>query len=401
MICKEKLCTGCGCCEEICPVKCITMKKNQEGFYYPFIDNKKCIQCGLCYKSCPTNNEIICQNNTKPNLYAVINNNQLVLRNSSSGGFFYLIATYIINNNGVVFASVFNDKLYKEIKEESDKLNFEKATSIEQLKGMMGSKYLQSFHNNVFSQVKNYLLQKKHVLFVGCPCQVAGLYSFLDKLKSSQYLLTVDLICHGVPSQDFFDRYIQDTEKKYNLKIKSFEFRSKDKGWKSNYSSKIIFSNGKVKYEDTLNNPYMICFSQRVNYRESCYNCKFSRIPRIADFTIGDFFGIETKSISNKVYKNGVSAVLLNNEKAESVFSKISYNSIFIKENLEALINTNHNLIRPSKRPNARNNILTENDSIYKYYKKYCRIKFRVKIVSKFPRIIKNYISKIIDNRRY
>jgi len=45
-------CCGCGACESICPKDAITLKADEEGFYYPSIDEEKCVLCNLCKESC-------------------------------------------------------------------------------------------------------------------------------------------------------------------------------------------------------------------------------------------------------------------------------------------------------------------------------------------------------------
>ena len=43
-----KMCTGCGACNNICPVGAISMKPDKYGFLYPEIDDSMCIDCGRC-----------------------------------------------------------------------------------------------------------------------------------------------------------------------------------------------------------------------------------------------------------------------------------------------------------------------------------------------------------------
>ena len=49
---KEKCC-GCEACCQICPVDCICMISDEEGFFYPWIEEYDCIHCNLCIKACP------------------------------------------------------------------------------------------------------------------------------------------------------------------------------------------------------------------------------------------------------------------------------------------------------------------------------------------------------------
>lgn len=385
MICTKEKCTGCGCCKEICPFNCIEMKKDNEGFFYPEIDESKCKKCNLCIKKCPANNKMNILNSDTPKLYATSNNNDKVLKNSSSGGMFYTLADYVLQKKGVVYASSFDEKL---------KLKLCEANNYTELYQMMGSKYIQSFNPGIYSKIKNSLKSDKFVLFVGCPCQVAGLFSFLGPLSNNDKLITVDLICHGVPSQDFFDRYIKELESKYNSKVIDFKFRTKEKGWKSNYDSKIILSNKKEIFTNSLYSPYMICFGDRAIYRESCYNCYYSKLPRVGDFTLGDFFGINRTKKNKKYYKKGISSVLLNNEKALKVFNELEKNDYCEEIELKELMVSNSNLISSSKRPACRDVILKNNMSIVSLQKKYCNVKLSTKIIAKMPYFVKKTIIK-------
>ena len=50
---RKEECCGCNACGDICPRNAISFKTDEEGFWYPVIDNEKCIDCGMCDKVCP------------------------------------------------------------------------------------------------------------------------------------------------------------------------------------------------------------------------------------------------------------------------------------------------------------------------------------------------------------
>lgn len=184
----KKDCCGCYACYNICPKKCISMKADEEGFWYSVIEQNKCVNCNLCEKVCPIINPVNRGNSLKLS-YAVKNKDEDIRLRSSSGGMFYLLAEDTIKQNGLVYGAAFDkDFSVKHI-------GIDKISEIELLQG---SKYLQSSIGDTYKHVKNDLRENKQVLFTGTPCQVEGLKSFLG--KEEENLITMDFICHGVPS---------------------------------------------------------------------------------------------------------------------------------------------------------------------------------------------------------
>ena len=191
---KKKVdCTGCRACEQICPVKCITMKEDKEGFIFPYVDEEKCINCGLCKKKCPQINYKLEKRDSK--VYAVKTKEKSISQNSTSAGIAYILGKYIIQNNGCVFGCTYNDVL------EPIQIMVENEKDLEKLRG---SKYVFSNTMHTYTQVKDVLEQQKKVLYVGTPCQIAGLKSFLG--RDYEELLLVDIVCHGVPSAKIFKK---------------------------------------------------------------------------------------------------------------------------------------------------------------------------------------------------
>ena len=87
---EAKDCCGCDACSQVCPQRCIVMKEDECGFWYPRVDEAVCINCHLCERVCP----IINQNESKKplNVYAAKNKDERIRIQSSSGGIFTLIA---------------------------------------------------------------------------------------------------------------------------------------------------------------------------------------------------------------------------------------------------------------------------------------------------------------------
>lgn len=283
-------CCGCTACISVCPKGCISMSEDKEGFLYPIVDSVKCIDCGLCEKVCPVLHPL--KNEAEPLVYAAINNDESIRMQSSSGGIFTLLAEYVIENGGVVFGACF-DRDWNVVHDYTE--------TKEGLARFRGSKYVQSNVGNSFSQVKAFLDSGREVLFSGTPCQVAGLKNYLRKPYPN--LLTVDLVCHGVPSPEVWRKYLQETVcKAYRIKknksainlcdyISDISFRFKDKGWKK-YSIKIVFRNGKFEMIPFFENLYMNAFLSDLSLRLSCYTCPTKQHNVQGDITLADFWGV-------------------------------------------------------------------------------------------------------------
>lgn len=229
-------CCGCSACLQKCPKKCIEMHEDAEGFLYPEINDDFCIDCGICYNVCPVRNQ---KPNCKPlAFYASQSKDETLRLQSSSGGIFSLLAEYIIRKGGIVFGARFNEKM---------ELVHEYTETINGLAPFRGSKYVQSKIGDSFKQVEYFLKQGRMVLFSGVPCQIAALKLYLQKEYDN--LLTVDVICHGVPSPGVFREYIKYLGK--GNKIININFRDKHTGW-TGYSTSYTLSNGKHKHFRTF-----------------------------------------------------------------------------------------------------------------------------------------------------
>ena len=310
---KKEYCTGCTACEAVCPKGCISMQGDEYGFLHPVIDAEKCINCGMCEKTCPVNHPL--KNENEPKAYAAFIKDEAVRMESSSGGVFTEIAKAVLSDGGVVFGAAYNEKF------EVEHIVVENEAELYKLRG---AKYVQSRLNNTFKDVKKYLDEGKCVLFSGTPCQVGGLKAFLK--KDYDKLITVDFICHSVPSPLAWSEYV-----KYRSEIdnggklpEKIDLRSKKTGW-SRYQYSNLFEYGKDKTHEAKSSEslYMKLFVGGNICRESCENCKFKGYSRVSDLTLGDFWGIwdiHPEMDDNK----GTSALLIQSEKGERVFSRIT-----------------------------------------------------------------------------
>lgn len=315
----KKDCCGCNSCVQRCPKSCITMHEDEEGFLYPEVDESKCIHCGLCENVCPV---IYKAEGRKPiAVYAAKNRNEEIRRQSSSGGVFTALAEEVIKEGGVVFGVRFN---------ENWEVVHGYTESLDGLSAFRGSKYVQSRVGDSFLQVESFLKSGRKVLFSGTPCQVAGLHRFLRRRYEN--LLTVDFICHGVPSPGVWREYLKEETarqcggkntvlshpivKEGDVLIENISFRDKRLGWKK-YSFALTLSvpighgeKNTVLLSESLNkNIFLRGFLANVFLRPSCYSCKLRNLKSGSELTIADCWGVE--NYMPAFYdKKGVSLIL-------------------------------------------------------------------------------------------
>lgn len=375
-IAKKSKCTGCTVCVNVCPKHAITMREGNDGFLYPFIDEKKCINCGLCKRKCPVLTTD--KNNALNKCYVAYANSEEVKKHSSSGGIFPLIADYILDNNGIVIGAAYDKE---------NKLKHMAVKKKEDIQKLYGSKYLQSNLDNIFEYIKDNIKDNK-ILFVGTPCQVAGLKKFIK--DENNHLICIDFICHGVPSAKLFSKYINELEEYNHDKLINYNFRDKSTGW-DNYSNTATFKKSKVS-ELQKDNHYMKLFLSDVALRESCYNCNFKLGNKYSDITLGDFWGV--KDLYPEMYnKNGVSAIILNTKIGEEVFENIK-NKITLKEcEIEEITRSNPSLKISCNYNSKREEFFQDIDNmnVKELTKKYAKQKESIikKILTKLKRIKK------------
>ena len=307
----KKDCCGCHACVTVCAKRCITMQAESEGFLYPVVDKDACTHCGLCEKVCP----VIHQSSpVEPQAtYIAINRDEEIRQQSSSGGIFTLLAEQVIAEGGVVFGARF-DKDWSVIHSWTD--------TIEGLAAFRGSKYVQSRIGDSYREAREFLKQGRKVLFSGTPCQIAGLRKFLR--KDYDHLLTVDFICHGVPSPGVWQRYLSELREELRAErgvgkntvplsmdelpvITGISFRDKTNGWKkfgfllryaaseaaSNSVSSSAIKEEKEFLQPFPENPFMRGFLADVYLRPSCYACPAKSGKSGSDITIADAWGIQ------------------------------------------------------------------------------------------------------------
>ena len=305
-----KDCTGCSACLNSCPVGCIVMSADEQGFRYPKIDRSSCISCGQCESVCPVRN-LADSNQPESHFYGCKHVDDEVRRRSSSGGFFYELAKSVILSGGTVFGAAFSDDCHR--------VEHIQVSTLDALERIRVSKYVQSETESSYPLVKEALGQGKTVLFSGTPCQISGIKSYIGQVPEN--LILAEVVCHGVPSQKVWDIYLSGLEKDRGCKVRSVSFRDKSKSWrKSDFL--VLFEDGTEFRQPNSENPYMRAFLKNLSLRPSCSDCRFKRFSSGADITMGDFWGSTElgDSFNDDI---GISVVALNTQKGRKCFDSV------------------------------------------------------------------------------
>ena len=317
-------CCGCGACVQKCPVQCITLNYDEEGFGYPKVDEKKCINCNQCEKVCPLyRKQEDNQKGNSPSCFIAFNRDEDILKDSSSGGVFWLLVQNVIGCEGVVYGAV----------AEGFNVFHKRASTINECALFRKSKYLQSDTKETYKEALSDLKVGKVVLYSGTPCQIAGLYSFIGN-KQFDNLITCEVICHGVPSLKAFNKWLDDLSKKHGgAKPVSMVWRDKIYGWGPNRIT-YHFDNSTTWTCASRDNLFQWGFLNNLYLRPSCYECHYARLPRLADFALADAWNYNGELL--KVNNNkGLSIVILSTEKAKRIFNDIRHYLIFEETSID------------------------------------------------------------------
>lgn len=374
IICPIDECTGCASCINVCNHNAIKLYTDKYGFKYPHIDKNSCINCKKCIKHCPSLSNKFIDKNVAKLAYACYNNIDNERIKSSSGGLAFILAKNILKNNGVVYGCSFVPPF---------NIQHVRCTSIEDIERIRGSKYVQSDISNIYTEIEKDLKEEKKVLFIGTPCQVAGIKSCFFKTDN---LYTVDIICHGTPSL----KYLKETLAEINTPIYDIQFRN---------NNKFIFTlknnnNENIFIRDLNNDLYMKGFFNGTTFRPCCYTCKYACNKRISDITIGDFWGVKSDNISNP--ELGVSLALINTNKGEYIFNQCKNNLYYEKQSIDTAIKGNEQLRHPYNK-NFRS-------TIFRFF--YPKIGYKNALICALPdkilaMRIKNLLKKKSSNDKY
>ena len=367
-------CCGCGACADICPKDAINMVR-RDGFDYPQVDKSRCVNCGLCKKVCAFQWEKTTESNCIA-AYACKNSEQVRMQ-SSSGGIFTALSDWVLESGGTVYGACFDTAMV---------LRHTRATTEQQRDAMRGSKYIQSTLAGIYRQLKTDLKEGLPVLFTGTPCQVAALKAFLGETHKN--LLTVDVICHGVPSPDVWEHFVAYINRKYNGQMTDYAFRNKAVSWRR-YSPKVRFADGRQVEENDHTGAFIELFRYDVCMRPSCTGCRYASVHREGDITIGDFWGIENVLPQLDDVK-GVSAVMVNSEKGEVALRAVESGLELAPCTQEQIAARQPNLSRPSQFSNKaeafQRDIKTMDFSAI--LKKYTRVGMKRRVIDLMKKVL-------------
>lgn len=310
VICNHDKCTGCAACKDVCPKQCITMQPDDLDALHPVVDESICINCGLCEKTCPNNRELSYKLPHK--VWAAWSNDSDVRRTSASGGIACELYRYWIKNGGVATGVVFD---------RDEGCHFILLENESDIKAVQNSKYTFSDTAGIYKVVKQKLQAGISVLFIGVPCQVAGLYGFLKKEYDN--LTTVDIICHGMPPATYLEQHIKSIEDKKKEYTHQLFFRD-PKYYTYTYTFTLKNIKGKEFYNKKVltRDNYQLGYHRALIYRENCYSCNYARKERISDLTIGDFSGLGLFA-PFEYDKHNVSCILENTDKGAALLKKL------------------------------------------------------------------------------
>ncbi len=289
------------------------MERDHEGFWYPMVDTTVCNNCGLCEHVCPLleGNSISVERLPFPQVLAAWNTNRAIRLDSTSGGIFSALAERMLDIQGYVAGAVYR---------EDHTVSHIVTNDPQMLDALRSSKYLQSYTGELFNSIRQLLEDGKQVLICGTPCQISGLYHVLG--RDYEGLITCDFICRGVNSPKVFLMYMDMLERKYGARAVNIKFKNKTYGW-HRFSTRIDFENSRTYIKDRYHDPFTLGYLVSNSFvRPSCYCCHFKGMPRQADITLADFWGLD------KIHPEwdndcGTSAVLLNSEKGCDFFRSV------------------------------------------------------------------------------
>lgn len=234
----------------------------------------------------------------------------------------------------------------------------EKASDLSKLRT---AKYAQSAIGDSYRRAKTFLEQGRYVLFSGTPCQIGGLRTFLG--KDYGRLLTVDLICHGVPSPAVWEHYIQyrGEQDAQGERPTSINLRSKESGW-AGYSIRFDYAGGQTYRMPNSQDPYLRCFVKDLCLRPSCYACSFKGIDRCIDFTLGDYWGVWSQ-LPELDDNQGTSIVLLHSEKAKRIWPELLPGMKAVQVDADQCFSENPSALSSATEPDDRQMFLSRYQS--------------------------------------
>lgn len=321
-----------------------------------------------------------------PTVYAYRTDDSTILEVASGGAFSDLARTFFQEHpeHAVVYGAAFTS---------SFDIQTQPAYSYLECVAFRGSKYAQCDYAISIKSVVEHLKQGYYVLYSGVPCQIFALKNFLEKNSVPTDRLTlIDIICHGMPQKRIWDDYKRKIEQEYSGKLAEFSFRYK----KTKSKEPVVrakFDNGKVIIDSHLLRSYFDLYFTYLPLRSSCYSCKFSNMNRVGDITIGDFWGIE-KLMPKFPSDKGVSEIIVNNDRGKKAMLsliRLNPNALAIEYCGDSYIQYQHNLIRPTERPDNVNEFWEDyGENTFEFIlRKYAKYTFSGRVESYIKKMLR------------
>ncbi len=361
-------CVECKACIQICPKKCILFHNGVME-----LNSQQCINCGLCDSVCQIEHPIC---DTKlGRVYAAIGNSADIVNNSSSGGVANILYRYILKQGGIIYGAKYATDFVPYISSTAD---------MKEVGDFLKSKYCFSDVRDSYKKCKTSCENNKLVMYIGLPCQIAGLKLYLK--KNYENLILVDILCHGAPHYSIFKNHIKYLESKKKKRIISYQFRDKSDDTYGPYHYTITYADGKVENGSALWDAYYNGFLKANILKKSCYSCKYARKERISDITLGDFWKAN-ECIDQLRGKKYISSIIVNTIKGENILDKCKDELCLYESSYEILEKSTHAVSKP---PQKTENIDIEKLNEYKYYSNWaCRYEHSFNVI---VRKIKNMI---------
>ncbi len=390
-VCPPQDCCGCRACRDVCPKAAITMVKAADGFFYPEIDPDLCIDCGLCRKVCPEW-EIFPGVAHDTKLYSAYSRDRQVRHDGSSGGTFQEVARYWLEahpGNAAVYGAAFA---------EGFKLRHTYITRIDDIAPLLKSKYIESDTDGAFRKIRGQLKDGMQVMFCGTPCQCAALRKYLFNTDTSG-LLVVDILCHGVPSQDLFDKSMAAFEKKHRCRVTKFDFRARPakRVNTDHYFSYCYEKNGTKGCKTGLPGwkfPYYYNYCCYNSFRRSCYDCRYATPHRCGDITLGDFWRLDTvDDVAD--FDKGYSMVFANTPRGKEILHALKAGMMLKEYPLDTAVALNPTFTRGTVKTAINQQSVADLSTLPfdRYQKKYMIV--RKDVISKALRLAGRIIKRL------
>lgn len=338
IICELEKCTGCQACRASCSKGAISFQENEHGHIHPVIDESECTECGKCINVCPVNHPIK-KYPAATIAYAGWIKDKKNRIYSTSGGLSYLLSKTIVEQNGAFCGVCWkNQKAEHAICEKKEDLHV-----------FQGSKYTHSDLRDTFKEIKQLLQAERKILFTGTPCQVAGLRSYLHKDYPTLY--TVDIVCHGIPSNRLLRDRIKSIENEHQKRIIDIRFRHKSPDQYTT-NMKYTFEDNNCVMHSYSKDPFSRCFVENYALRINCFKCEYASLERVSDITLADFWGYIPKKIKYYSFRKGTSLIIVNSHKGQTLMNALKGLIVIEKRPISDAIKSNQNLSKSQQKPN-------------------------------------------------